>query len=366
MAPRRPFTSRVAALVAAGIITGVAYVALDPFAPTVSAQDSTSTTEADQSGNGAEPGDGSESANNDPETSEVILETLESSDDYNADLSFGNERTLSARADGTITWLPEDESILEPGDVLWEIDRQPVIYVDGEIPMYRDLFNGVKKGDDIRQLEEFLIAEGYGPDGWEADTSFNRTTRNAVKAFQKDEGMTQNGVLGPANIVVGTTAMRVSTTADLGAAATDGPILTVTDAIAEVTMSATSRQLPLFQKSPDVLVVLADGQELSARLDETKATPADESGRFGYSLTYVVDGSVGEAQPVKVRIVQVLASDALTVPVDALIALAEGGYAVEVQTGSGLALRAVEVIDFDDTRVAITGDVVAGDLVVVP
>lgn len=333
-----------------GVALVASYVTLDPFASSVEAQTD----------------DVAEAGNDTLRTSEVRIETLVESDDYNGDLGFGEQRSLTARVEGTITWLPAEESIVDPGEVLWEIDRQPVIYVNGDLPMYRDLYQGVKKGDDVEQLEQFLIDEGFGPDGWEADDTFNRTTRNAVTAFQKERGMTQSGVLGPAQLVVGREPLRIAATANLGDDATGGPVLTVTDAVAEVTMSVTSRQLPTFQRTPNVVIVLSDGQELSAVLSETKATPADEEGRFGYSLTYVVDGEIGEAQPVKVRIEQVLAEDALTVPVDALVALAEGGYAVEVQTESRLVLRAVEVIDFDDARVAVEGDLAVGDLVVVP
>lgn len=299
-------------------------------------------------------------------TSEVVRQTLLSSDEFNGDLSFGDGRDLLSRADGIITWLPAEESTVEPGDVLWEVDRQPVPYLHGAIPMYRDLFWGATKGDDVLQLETLLINEGYGPEGWEADTSFNRTTRNALKELQKAYGMTDDGALSMSEVVFGTVPLRVSDTAHVGDATSAGPVMTVTDATAEVSVSTTSLQLATFQESPDVVIVLADGRELAASIDEIEATPADEQGRFGYRVTYVVSDVVGEAQPVKVRIEQTLADDALTVPVDALIALAEGGYAVEVVTAGGNVLRAVEVIDFDDTRVAFTGDLAEGDLVVVP
>lgn len=299
-------------------------------------------------------------------TSEVLRETLRSSDEFNGDLGFGESRDLVSSADGIITWLPADEIVVQPGEVLWEVDRQPVPYLDGAIPMYRELYWGATKGDDILQLETLLIAEGYGPEAWVADTSFNRTTRNALKELQKAYGMTDDGAIGPSEVVFGTVPLRVADTAHVGDATANGAILTVTDAAAEVSVTTTSRQLSTFQDSPDVVIVLADGRQLAASVDEIKATPADDQGRFGYRVTYVVTDAVGEAQPVKVRIEQILADDALTVPVDALIALAEGGYAVEVVTDGGNVLRAVEVIDFDDTRVAFTGDLAEGDLVVVP
>jgi len=57
------------------------------------------------------------------------------------------------------------------------------------------------------------------------------------------------------------------------------------------------------------------------------------------------------------------------VPAEALLALAEGGYAVEVpdsSTLSGTRLEKVKIGEFADGWVQVTGDVKAGDQVVVP
>jgi membrane fusion protein, multidrug efflux system len=62
------------------------------------------------------------------------------------------------------------------------------------------------------------------------------------------------------------------------------------------------------------------------------------------------------------------AEDALTVPVNALLALAEGGYAVEIVEADGSThLVAVEPGIYADGTVEITGDEIeAGMKVVVP
>jgi hypothetical protein len=57
----------------------------------------------------------------------------------------------------------------------------------------------------------------------------------------------------------------------------------------------------------------------------------------------------------------------LTVPVDALLALREGGYAVELaDAGGDTHLSGVELGLFADGRVQVEGDVEEGDQVVVP
>ena len=178
--------------------------------------------------------------------------------------------------------------------------------------------------------------------------------------------MTDDGALAASEVVFGSEPLRVSKTAFVGDATAGTTLLTTTAVTARVTVKSSSRQLTTFQDNPEVLVVLADGRELAASVRDIDATEPGEDGSFGYEVVYDVFDDIDEAQPVKVRIEEVLAEDALTVPVDALVALAEGGYAVEVVTESGDVLRAVEVLEFDDTRVAITGDLVEGDLVVVP
>ena len=68
-----------------------------------------------------------------------------------------------------------------------------------------------------------------------------------------------------------------------------------------------------------------------------------------------------------VSVVTSAATDVLAVPVDALLALAEGGYAVELVTGAGRSdLVAVELGAFADGWVEVTGDIAEGDEVEVP
>ena len=79
-------------------------------------------------------------------------------------------------------------------------------------------------------------------------------------------------------------------------------------------------------------------------------------------------GTLDQA-PVTVQVVTSAAQDVLTVPVDALLALAEGGFAVErVGTGPQGAneLVTVETGAFADGWVEVIGDVAEGDEVVVP
>ena len=99
--------------------------------------------------------------------------------------------------------------------------------------------------------------------------------------------------------------------------------------------------------------------------------PADEAqgGKPTIEVTIALDrgaASSFDATPVDVIVTAARAEGVLSVPVDALLALAEGGYAVEKVTPSGTSMVAVEPGAFADGYVQITGDVAEGDEVVVP
>ena len=71
--------------------------------------------------------------------------------------------------------------------------------------------------------------------------------------------------------------------------------------------------------------------------------------------------------PVDIEVISEKATDVLAVPVDALLALAEGGYAVQVERTDGTArFVAVDIGKFADGLVAVSGDLSEGDRVLVP
>ena len=70
--------------------------------------------------------------------------------------------------------------------------------------------------------------------------------------------------------------------------------------------------------------------------------------------------------PVDILVTSEVSKNVLYVPVNALVALAEGGYAVEVLTGENKEYIAVEIGVFTDGFVEIIGNVQEGQEVIVP
>ncbi|MEA5595609.1 peptidoglycan-binding domain-containing protein [Rivularia sp. UHCC 0363] len=62
--------------------------------------------------------------------------------------------------------------------------------------MAPQILNHGMNGSDVERLQGDLSARGYqlGPNG--VDGNFDEHTENAVKAFQKDNGLTIDGIVG--------------------------------------------------------------------------------------------------------------------------------------------------------------------------
>ena len=139
-------------------------------------------------------------------------------------------------------------------------------------------------------------------------------------------------------------AVRASKTADSGrrVAITLPDDTTAPGIVAEIATVATRRREATTGQFSDPIIVVI--------IDFDGAPPA----------------GIFEAAPVDVDVTDQVTADVLVVPVDALIAVAEGGHAVEVVRGAVLELVRVDVESFVDTSVAVTGDLDVGDRVVVP
>lgn len=73
--------------------------------------------------------------------------------------------------------------------------RDDVAALMGEAPVRRILRKGME-GDDVRELQQNLIDRGYDLGKWGADGDFGSATENAVKAFQRDNDLVADGIVG--------------------------------------------------------------------------------------------------------------------------------------------------------------------------
>jgi Putative peptidoglycan binding domain len=314
-------------------------------------------------------------------TAEVSVRDLEERTELDGTLGYGDTRQLALSTQGTITWLPDEGAVVGQGQAVAEVDDRVVPLLFGDRPLWRELGAGVEDGVDVEAIERNLVALGVVTTAeLTVDQAWTAATTDAVQEWQEALGLDDTGRIRPGDVAVQPAAVRVSAhLADVGGQP-GGPVLEVAGTSRQVTVDLEATQQSLVAADQAVDIELPDGSTTTGRITtvgrvaETPAGAADDPGADTtptIEVTIALDdpaaaGALDQA-PVTVSVVTSAAEGVTAVPVDALLALSEGGYAVE-RTGAGgtTDLVAVEVGAFADGWVQVTGDLAEGDDVVVP
>jgi len=310
----------------------------------------------------------------------VVRQSLSSQTASSGTVGFAGSYSVINEASGTLTWLPAVGTIIPEGGVPYRVSGAPVVLLTGKIPCYRALWDGMT-GADVEQLNHDLVALGYAKSAELSPTSddFSGATVDALEALQRHLGVTETGTLALGQAVF-EPLRRLRVTAvngTLGANADPGSQL--------LTVSSTRRVVSLQLDAAEQAEV-APGDRVTITLPDNADTPGvvlsigtvASAGHNSGSPTVPVTvrllhpsatGSIDQA-PVDIAITTGFVKRALAVPVDALLALAGGGYAVEEVTPAGRHhLVTVSLGLFDDARgmVQVSGAGLAvGQRVVVP
>jgi hypothetical protein len=304
-------------------------------------------------------------------------------------LGYDGSYNVINQAQGTITWLPGLGRVIRQGDVLYRVDGTPVVLLYGTTPAYRDLAEGATAdavtGRDVRQLNAALVALGYATKSQldPSSNEFSWETKQAVERLQKHLGIDETGSLLRGQVVFLPHPIRVSTTAVAkGSAAPPGAaVLTATSTRRVVSVDLDVAQQSQVKRGDHVTVTLPDGSTtpgVVTKIGSVATTPSD--GGEGSSNTPTIsvtialrrpaDAGTLDQAPVLVSSVTAHVKDALVVPVNALLALAGGGDAIEVAAVDGSRrLESVTLGLFDDADglVQVTGtSLSAGQRIVVP
>jgi peptidoglycan hydrolase-like protein with peptidoglycan-binding domain len=297
-------------------------------------------------------------------------------------LGYSDLETLYAQGTGTVTALPSPGSVVERGQALYRLDGKPVTLMYGEVPMYRTLDASSDDGRDIRQLEWNLVALGYDPNrDVDIDGEWDWATTAAVKRWQEERELEKTGAVELGEIVFLRGPRRVGQLdTTVGAPLQPGgEVMDSTSTRRIVTVDLDADKQSLVHTGDPVTVELPDGSSVDGTIQSVGSVAESEedpqSGEQG-DATIAVEvrlaagaktGDLDEA-PVDVSLAKETAKGVLTVPVSALVALAGGGYAVEVVDADGSThLVRVEPGMFADGIVQISGEGIdAGAKVVVP
>lgn len=304
-----------------------------------------------------------------PATATVTRGDLEQTEQVSGTLDYGDKTTLAAHsAGGTVTWLPAAGAVVSRGQSLYKVDNHPVPLLYGSLPLYRPLAPG-STGDDVKELERNLYALGYR--GFTVDSDYTSATASAVKQWQSDLGLTKTGTVAPGQVAVASGPVRVDTLKAAVGDPASGPVYTYTATTRVVTVALDVAKQDLVRPGVKATITLPDGRDVSGTVKTvgTVATSSSNNNDPNSSTSATIDVTIGVADqgalgslvsaPVDVTLVSEQAKNVLSVPVAALVALAEGGYGVQVVNGSTTRYVAVQTGMFADGRVEISGDGIA-------
>jgi peptidoglycan hydrolase-like protein with peptidoglycan-binding domain len=306
-----------------------------------------------------------------PKTVPVTRGTLTNARTVDGTVGFGTQQPVTVKATGTVTWLAPVGSTVVRGGRLALVNQQPVVLLYGPIPAYRVL-DETTKGEDVRQFESNLQALGYR--GLTVDTTFSAATTATVKLWQKKLGLPETGQVDPALIYFATGALRVAGQLVRLGAASGGDVLTTTTTTKVVTLDVAAGEEGWAKPGLTVSVTVSVGKQVDGvvvSVGTTASAPGGtatggsggDNGREGGAgttpvvLSIVDQAALGDTDGAKVRARYVLEErkDVLSVPVSALVALAEGGYGLEVDDGGATHFVGATIGLFADGRVEVSG-----------
>lgn len=276
---------------------------------------------------------------------------------------------------GTATAVASEGDILDHGDTLFVVEGAPVTLFVTDVPFYQTLGIG-SEGDDVRVLEEALANFGFDADGaLVADGIFDETTADALVAWQASIGAPVDGVLNIGEIMVTEAPIRIASShISIGSNVTQGTaIYTPSTSTSVVSVRLPAEDQELIVAGDSVTVVMPNGDEEVASVTNVGniAIRSQEFGTyFEVEITLDRQGAAAglDEAPVDVDVIDDRVENVLVVPVTALLALGEGGYAVEIDEGGGQTrLVAVEAGMYADGSVEVTSsELEVGMKVVVP
>jgi hypothetical protein len=297
-----------------------------------------------------------------PGNAKVTSATLTSTEKVSGTLGYGTANPLLRSGQGTVTWLPAAGDVISRGKTVYSVDDLPVPAVYGTIPPYRALKSGIE-GNDVKQLEENLQALGYK--GFTVDNEFTSATATAVKQWQEDLGREETGAVQTSDIVVIPGEVRVAELKTQAGGPANGQILTYTGTTRTVTVNLDVSKQHLVSQGIAATVTLPDGKTVPGNVTSVGNVATAKPSQNGTSTTSTIEVVVAltdqaaagklDAAPVDVTLVADKRENVLTVPVGALVALAEGGYGVQVIDGTSLKYVAVETGMFANGKVEIRG-----------
>lgn len=352
-------------------------------------------------------------------TVEVTRQDLVVTQEVSGTLDHDGVQEVSLARTGTVTWLPAVGTVLARGDAVVRVDDQPVPLFLGTTPLYRELDGSGLRGADVEVVAENLMALGHlaefpkgdvtgprfarglrewrrandlppvpvptsdddgaagagagaGSGAGDGSTAGDGDAEGAGSAPQggappgggdADAPATRLEAIRPGDVVVLPEQVRVSAVlAQLGAPADQGPLLRVTSTRKVVRVPDDGVSAAAFTTGAEVTVRLAGGAETAGTVRSVGTSGEDGAAEAVIDVPDQAALEGVDSGTVTVRLEVERRPQVLSVPVAALLALAEGGHALQREDGS---LVAVETGLFTADLVEVSGPEVEAGMGVV-
>ncbi len=318
-----------------------------------------------------------------PATEKVTRTTLVETKTVSGTLGYGDPVPIRAAERGTLTWLAPVGSRVKRGAELFKVDERPVVALYGSLPLYRALREGAE-GRDVRQLERNLAALGYT--GFTVDNTYTAATAEAVRTWQARLGLPETGAVelgqvvftpGPVRIAGQTARVGDGVGGELGEVG--GSVLSYTGTTRQVAVGLDVADQALAVEGRTVTVTVPGRGTVKGKISQVgtvitaqDATPDEgiasegasstaSEARVEVTVTIANQKALGslDAAPVDVDFVSSEREDVLAVPIDALLALGQGGFGVQVVDGATTRIVPVKTGMFAAGGVEVTGKGIA-------
>jgi hypothetical protein len=334
------------------------------------------------------------------QTAEITRTDLSTSRTLQGTLGYGPPRVVKGGRGGVVTSLPRPGQVMQRGTVMYKVNDDPVPLFYGNPPLYRTLGDPGTVGRDVAMVRKNLRAMGYatgdqprpgsmvqlppekpsgvpdnpGQSGEKAAESAKKPGRRvtlrageavltaklsaAIKRWQRDAGMLDDGVLEVGDLVVLSGTVRVGVVSAVVGDSAAEPLMSVTRTNKVVTAQVDVPDAASLKEGTAVTLRMPDGAEAPGTVSAVANVATTPDGLQPSSPQQVlVTIEPGKAVKldggsVEVKVKGETREDVLAVPVSALLALREGGYAVQLPDNG---LLPVETGLFAMGMVEVTG-----------
>ncbi|MFI5843507.1 efflux RND transporter periplasmic adaptor subunit [Catenuloplanes sp. NPDC051500] len=337
----------------------------------------------------------------------IVRTDLSTSRSLDGTLGYGTPRVVKSGREGVVTGLPDGGKTVDRGQTLYQVNDEPVPLFIGAPPLYRTISGANLTGRDVAMVAKNLKALGYAigdqpragrqvQQTVQADAEPNPspsaappapstewvTVREgegvltsaltaAIKKWQRDLGVDDDGVIQVGDLAVLPGAVRVDSIAvQVGDPAT-GDLMSVTQTTKAITASASVAETDGLKPGDKVTLRMPDGKETPGEIGEISSVAQTPDGstagapqQVTVTVTMTDPNAAGrlDGGGVEVKVAGETRAGVLAVPVTALLALREGGYAIQLEDGRRIA---VTIGMFSGGLVEVSGDGVTEGLMVV-